>query len=107
MKTFSTISAAAMLAATLAVPAWAGTAGMGRTSETQASAAQNQVNPGLIARLQEASEDAVREGREGNKNNPAFGQKAYQINELIDRLKSGQQVDPSEIDRALQPAHVW
>jgi hypothetical protein len=49
----------------------------------------------------------VREGRTGNKNNPAFGQKAAQIDDLIDRLKSGQKVDPSEIDQALQPAYVW
>jgi hypothetical protein len=108
MKTLSTISAATALAATLAVPVWAGTAGIGRTfPQAQASSPQAQVNPGLIARLEEASEKAERDGRNGNKNNPAFGQKSAQIDELIEQLKSGQNVDPSKIDEALQPVHVW
>jgi hypothetical protein len=106
MKTLSTVSAA-ILAATFALPAWAGPVGMGRTAAAQASPAQTQVNPGLIARLQEASQDAIREGRNGNKNNIAFGQKSAQINDLIERLQSGQKVDPSEIDQALEPVHVW
>ena len=79
---------------------------MGRTSP-QAQANQTQVNPKLIAQLQEASDEAVREGRNGNKNNPVFGQKTAQINDLIERLKSGQKVDPSEIDQAFETAHVW
>jgi hypothetical protein len=108
MKTLSTISAAAVLATTFAIPAWAGPVGMGRTApEAQANTAQTQVNPELIAQLQEASDDAVREGRTGNKNNPVFGQKSAQINDLIERLKSGQKVDPSEIDQAFEPVRVW
>jgi hypothetical protein len=108
MKTLSTISAAAVLATMFAIPAWAGPVGMGRTSpETQANMAQTQVNPELIAQLQEASDQAVREGRTGNKNNPVFGQKSAQINDLIERLKSGQKVDPAEIDQAFEPARVW
>ena len=108
MKTLSTISAAAVLATTFAIPVWAGPVGMARTApEPQAISAQTQVDPELISQLQEASDDAVREGRTGNKNNPVFGQKAAQINDLIERLKSGQKVDPSEIDQALQPARVW
>jgi hypothetical protein len=63
--------------------------------------------PELIAKLQEASDEAVREGRNGNKNNPVFGQKSAQINDLIERLKSGQKVDPAEIDQAFEPARVW
>jgi hypothetical protein len=105
MKTLSTISAAALLATTFAIPAWAGPVGMGRTApEAQAN---TQVNPELISQLQEASGAAVREGRTGNKNNPVFGQKSAQINDLIERLKSGQKVDPSEIDQAFEPARVW
>ena len=108
MKTLSMISAAAVLAASLSVPAWAGPAGMARTApEAKASASQTQVNPELIANLQEASREALREGRNGNKNNAAFGQRSAQINDLIERLKSGQNVDPAEIDRAFEPAYIW
>lgn len=108
MKTLSMITAAAMLATALATPVWAGPVGMGRTAPAaQSSTAQTQVDPELIAKLQEASDAAVREGRNGNKNNPVFGQKAAQINDLIARLKSGQTVDPSEIDKAFEPARVW
>jgi hypothetical protein len=100
MKTLSTISAAAVLATMFAIPAWAGPVGMGRNaSEAQANTAQTQVNPELIAQLQEASDQAVREGRTGNKNNPVFGQKSAQINDLIEPLENGQKVDSSEIDR--------
>jgi hypothetical protein len=108
MKTLRTLSAAAVLATMLAVPTWAGPVGMGRTGpEAQAGAVQAQANPELIAKLQEVSEDAMREGRNGNKNNSVFGQKSAQINDLIERLKSGQKVDPSEIDQAFEPARVW
>ncbi len=108
MKTLSMISVAAVLAASLSVPVWAGPAGMARTApEAQASASQTQVSPELIANLQEASEEALREGRNGNKNNAVFEQKSAQINDLIERLKSGQNVDPAEIDRAFERAHVW
>ena len=108
MKTLSTISAAALLATMFAIPTWAGPVGMGRTSpEAQANTAQTQVNPKLIAQLQEASDEAVRDGRNGGKNNPVFGQKSAQINDLIERLTSGQKVDPAEIDRAFEPARVW
>jgi hypothetical protein len=108
MKALSTISAAALLATTFAIPAWAGPVGMGRTApEAQANTAQTQVGPELISQLQEASVAAVREGRNGNKNNPVFGQKSAQINDLIERLNSGQKVDPAEIDQAFVPARVW
>ena len=108
MKTLSTISAAALLATTFAIPAWAGSVGMTRPApEAQANTTQTQVDPELISQLQQASNDAVREGRTGNKNNPAFGQKSAQINDLIERLQAGQKVDPSEIDQALEPVWVW
>ena len=60
-----------------------------------------------IAQLQVAAKQALADGRNGNKNNPEFLRKNYEINQLIDKLQSGQQVDPSEIDKALEPAHVW
>lgn len=73
----------------------------------QGSYDQTQVNPKLIPQLQDAADQAVREGRNGSKNNPVFGQKSAQINDLIERLKSGQKVDPMEIDQAFVPARVW
>lgn len=60
-----------------------------------------------IAQLQEAAKQALNDGRNGNKNNAEFLRKNYEINQLIDKLQSGQEVDPSEIDKALEPAHVW
>ena len=106
MKTLSKISAAALLATTFAIPAWAGPVGMVRTApEAQASTAQADTE--LISQLREASDDAVREGRTGNKNNIAFGQKSAQIDDLIERLKAGQKVDPAEIDQAFEPVRVW
>jgi hypothetical protein len=112
MKTLSTISAAAVLATAFAIPAWAGAVGMGRTSpEAQAAPAQTQVNPELIAKLQEASQEAALAGRRGgiknNPGNPAYLRKSAQINDLIERLKSGQKVDPSEIDQAFEPVPLW
>ena len=60
-----------------------------------------------IEQLQVAAKQALADGRNGNKNNAAFLRKNYEINLLIDRLQSGQQVDPSEIDKAMEPVHVW
>jgi hypothetical protein len=59
-------------ATTFAIPAWAGPVGTGRTApEAQGSSAQNQVSPELIAKLQEASDEAAQVGRHGGiKNNP-------------------------------------
>jgi hypothetical protein len=59
-----------------------------------------------MAKLQVAAEEATRGGRNGNKNNIELRKKNYEINQLIERLKGGQEVDPSEIDQALKPAHV-
>jgi hypothetical protein len=102
MKKSLTIFAATALATTLSIPALAGPVGIQvpRGSATQPDTA-------TIAQLQVAAEQATRDGRTGNKNNFEFGRKNYEINQLIERLKSGQQVDPSEIDKALEPVHVW
>jgi len=101
MKRNLTIFAAAALASTLAIPAFAGSVGVSRTP---ASAPPDATT---IAQLQDAAQQAAREGRTGNKNNIEFERKNYEINQLIERLKSGQQVDPAEIDNALEPARVW
>jgi len=112
MKTLSAISAAAVLATTFAI------SGVGRSDwygtncpEAQANTAQTQVNPELIAKLQEASQEAAFAGRHGgiknNPGNPDYLKKSAQINDLIERLKSGQKVDPSEIDHAFEPVRLW
>lgn len=100
MKKFSTIIAVGTLALTLSAPAFAGPVGVSRSYTTEP-------NPQTIADLQQASEAAQREARTGNKGNLAFGQKSYQIDQLIGRLQAGQRVDQAQIDNALQPARVW
>jgi hypothetical protein len=112
MKTLSTLSAAALLATTFAIPSGAGPVGMERTAPgAQANTAQTQVNPELIARLQEAADEDAQAGRHGgiknNPGNPAYLKKSEQINNLIERLKSGQKIDPSEIDQAFEPVSLW
>jgi hypothetical protein len=73
-----------------------------------AAAGQTQaVDQETISKLEDAANKALVEGRTGNKNNLEFRRKNYEINLLIDRLQSGQKVDPSEIDQALEPVHVW
>jgi hypothetical protein len=65
------------------------------------------VDQETIAQLEDASNKALADGRNGNKNNVEFRRKSYEIDLLVDRLKSGQQVDPAEIDKAMEPVHVW
>ena len=60
-----------------------------------------------IAQLQVAAKQALADGRNGGKNNLEYRRKNYEINLLIDRLQSGQQVDPADIDKALEPVHIW
>ena len=100
MKTLSTTIAAGAIAIALSSSALAGSVGVSRTYATQ-------VDPQTISQLQQASEAAQREARTGNKDNLAFGQKSYQIDSLIGRMQSGQQVDQAQIDNALQPVRVW
>ena len=100
MKTLSTIIAAGAIAIALSSSALAGSVGVSRTYATQ-------VDSQTISQLQQASEAAQREARTGNKDNLAFGQKSYQIDSLIGRMQSGQQVDQAQIDNALQPVRVW
>jgi hypothetical protein len=100
MKKLSTILAAGTIALALAAPAFAGSVGISRSYS-------NRPNVQTIAELQQASEAAQREARTGNKENLAFGRKSYQIDSLIGRMQSGQQVDQAQIDNALQPVRVW
>jgi len=101
MKKLSTImvlSAAATFALATASLAGAVPNSGGSTSHTDAA---------TVAQLQVAAKQALADGRNGNKNNAEFLRKNYEINQLVDRLQSGQQVDPSDIDKALEPAHTW
>ena len=100
MKYSLTIIAAAAFATAVAVPALAGSVGIQapRNSATESE---------TIAQLQVAAVQATTDGRNGNKNNIEFARKNYEINQLVARLESGQQVGQSEIDRALDPARVW
>ena len=97
----STILAAGTLALTISTPVLAGPVGM------QASYATAQRDSETIAELQQASKAAQREAREGNKDNAAFTLKSYQIDQLVERMQSGQQVSQNQVDQALQPVEVW
>jgi len=96
MKKLSTIIATGTIALIMSAPALAGVS-------TDSGAVQH--NAETIAELQLASQTAQREARDGNKDNFAFVQK--NINQLIERLNSGQQVAQKQIDNALQPVWVW
>lgn len=100
MKTLSTIALAAAFTVAVAGAAFSGTnAGGAKT----ASAA----NTATIEKLQVAADQALADGRNGNKNNIEFRRKNYEINQIIERLKKGEKVDPAQVDQALEPAHVW
>jgi hypothetical protein len=99
MKRLSTILAAGTMALAISTPVLAGPVGM------QASYAQPDSD--TIAELQQASKVAQREARDGNKDNAAFTLKSYQIDQLVERMQSGQQVSQNRVDKALQPVVVW
>jgi hypothetical protein len=101
IKKLSTIIAAGTVALTLSTPVLAGSVGISRSYATAQPDAQT------IADLEQASDAAQREAREGNKSNPAFAQKSYEIDQLVQRMKSGQQVAQKQVDEALQPVWIW
>jgi hypothetical protein len=101
MKKLSTILAAGTIALIMSTPVLAGSVGIQRSYDTA------QPNAETIAELQQASEAAQREAREGNKDNPAFAQKSYEIEQLVQRMKSRQQVSQNQVDKALQPVWIW
>lgn len=101
MKKTSSILSVATIAITLATPALAAPVGVSR------SYAPPQPDHSTIAELQDASRSAKRNALMGNKNNLEFHRKGYEIDQLIERMKSGQRVDPAELDKAMVPTHVW
>jgi hypothetical protein len=60
-----------------------------------------------IAKLDDAANQALADGRNGNKSNVEFRRKNFEINLLLDRLHNGQQLDPAEIAKATEPVHIW
>src|SRR5260370_13217686 len=101
MKKASSILSVAAIAITLATPSLAAPVGVSR------SYAPSQQDQTTIAELQEASQAARRDALNGNKNNLEFRRKSYEIDQLIERMKSGQRVDPADLDKAMEPARVW
>jgi hypothetical protein len=101
MKKLSTILAAGTIALAISTPVLAGSVGISRSYPAAQPDAQT------IADLQQASDAAQREARTGNKDNPAFAQKSYQIDQLVERMKAGQQVSQNQVDEALQPVWIW
>jgi hypothetical protein len=100
MKTLSTISAAAVFATMFTIPAWAGSVGISRNYPTV------QPDQTTLAELEDASQAANRQARQ-HRNNLEFQRKSYEIDQLIEQIKAGQQVDPAELNKAMEPAHVW
>jgi hypothetical protein len=102
MKKLSTILAAGTMALTISTPVLAEPVGISKSYAT------TQPDAETIAELQQASKAAQRGAREGNKNNPAFARKSYAIDhQLMQRMKSGQQVSQNQVDEALQPVVIW
>jgi len=101
MKSLSTMFTAGIVTLALSTPVLAGSVGVSRNYTITQPDAQT------IAGLQQAADAAQREGREGNKSNPAFAQKSYQIEQLVQRMESGQQVAQEQVDEALQPVRIW
>jgi hypothetical protein len=101
MKRISLFFTAAAIATTLATSAFAAPVGVTRNFGTV------QPDQTTIAELQDESQAAQREALDGNKNNLEFRRKSYEIDQLIERIKSGQPVDSTELDRAMEPVDVW
>src|ERR1700693_5241135 len=103
MKKLSTI----MVLSAATTFALASAAFSGAVPNNRGISSTSQTDVATIAQLQVAAKQALADGRNGNKNNVEFLRKNYEINQLVDRLQSGQQVDPSDIDKALEPVHAW
>jgi hypothetical protein len=101
MKRFSQMAIAAVFATAIVTPAFAGAVGMSRPQATV------QPDPATIAELEDAAHQALLDGVNGNKNNLAFRQKNYEIEQLVGKMKNGQPVQQAQVEEALRPVHVW
>ncbi|MGO9452262.1 MAG: hypothetical protein ACLQDV_14655 [Candidatus Binataceae bacterium] len=97
MKPIVAISLSAALLISLSIPALAMECNPGANIPTQ--------HQKLIARLQDAS-DQARVAAQENKNHPPFAGKSYEIDSLIQRIQSGERVSIAEIDQALTPIAI-
>jgi hypothetical protein len=102
MKKLSTIGLLAA-AATLALA----TSSFSGAVPNNGGSSSQPVDAATMSQLQVAAQESLAASRKGGKTNAEYMRKNYQINQLIDRLQSGQQVDPSDIDQALEPPHHW
>jgi hypothetical protein len=86
--------------ATFVTPLWAGPVGMQRSLAPDQKAA-------ALARLEVAQEQVGRQMPEPPKGPylARYMSRRSQLQDLINRLQSGQPVSPDEIDQALQPIH--
>lgn len=100
MKRISSLFAATAITITFATSAFAGSVGISRNYPTV------QPDQTTLAELEDASQAASSQASQ-HRNNLEFQRKSYEIDQLIDRIKAGQQVDPAEIDKAMEPAHKW
>jgi hypothetical protein len=99
IKTFYAISFVGLTM--LAAPIFAGPVGVQRTVNAQQQSAD-------IAQLRAEREDLTRQQASKNAKGPLmirYLDKRAQLDDVINRLRNGQQVAPEEIDQALQPVH--
>lgn len=97
-----TISALSMVGIAMSIsPIWAGPVGVqkGISSDRQ---------PSTLAQLEAKQEQVAREAVGPNAKGPrlvGYMDKRAQLQDLINRIQSGQPVSPNEIDQALQPTN--
>jgi hypothetical protein len=101
MKSIIAISAGATLLLASVVPVMAGAAGVERPAY-QTPYQQQEV----LSELEEASGPA-RVAAEENKNHPPYINRAYEIDQLIRKVKAGEPVSQEEVDQALTPITTY
>lgn len=97
VRTFATVTVVGL--ATFAGPIWAGSAGIQRAPSSAEQAA-------MLAQLEAKREQASWEVLQHDSKGPLLVRridKYQQLNDLVNRIQSGQAVSPNEIDEALQP----
>jgi len=94
MKKLSIISILTAAALALATASFSGDVPNNGGGSSQAN------NAAAIARLQSAAKSSLDETRKSGKTNADYMRKTHELDLLIDRLQSGQQIDPADIDKA-------
>jgi hypothetical protein len=101
MKSIISISAGAAMLLAFAMPAMAGSVGLERPAY-QTPYQQQEV----LTELEEASGPA-RVAAQENKDHPPFVNRAYEIDQLIGKIKAGEPVSQEEVNEALTPIEVY